>query len=55
MFKTVKVLFISAVICIFPAISVIAQDGSAAGGNLGTSKITSPPLKISDIYMPIRW
>jgi pimeloyl-ACP methyl ester carboxylesterase len=44
MFKTVKVLFISAVICIFPAISVIAQDGSAAGDNPGTSKITSPPV-----------
>jgi predicted esterase len=44
MLKTGKVLFISLVVCIFPAISTIAQNGPATNENLGTSRITSPPV-----------
>jgi predicted esterase len=44
MLKTGKVLFISLVVCIFPAISAIAQNGPATNDHLGTSRITSPPV-----------
>ena len=42
MLRTGTVLFI--VVCIFLAISVIAQNGPATNDNLGTSRITSPPV-----------
>ncbi|MBN2321907.1 MAG: dienelactone hydrolase family protein [Acidobacteria bacterium] len=44
MLKAGKGLFIGLIICIFLAISVIAQNGPATNDNLGTSRITSPPV-----------
>ena len=44
MLKTGKVLLISLIVCTFLAISLTARDESAAGDNLATSRITSPPV-----------
>jgi predicted esterase len=44
MIKARTIFFVSVIICIFPAISVIAQNGPATNDNLGTSRITSPPV-----------
>jgi predicted esterase len=46
MLKARSVLFFSVIICLFIAVSVIAQDESAANAsaNLATSKVTSPPV-----------
>lgn len=42
--KTEKALFLSVIVCIFLAISLIAGDESATGDNLRTSRVTSPPV-----------
>ena len=44
MLKKRKVLFVSLVICTFLAVYAIAQNGPATNDNLGTSKVTSPPV-----------
>jgi predicted esterase len=46
MLKTRIVIFLSVIICVFLAVTVIAQNESAtnASANLATSKVTSPPV-----------
>jgi predicted esterase len=44
MLKTKRILFVSLIICVFPAISVIAQNKPAADTSTETSRITSPPV-----------
>jgi predicted esterase len=44
MLKVRNLLFVSVIICLFPAISAIAQNEPATASGAGTSKVTSPPV-----------
>jgi predicted esterase len=44
MLKVRNLLFVSVIICLFPAISAIAQNEPATASGAGTSRVTSPPV-----------